>query len=107
MKVTLVYKILSGILSPAAFVDKVAAVPIFANGELDLLGLVVDSDETTPGERSVFRTIVLSTTAQGDEQWCTPEELAAATRNLYKAMLELGVPGRVFAEEPVVVVDEI
>lgn len=102
--VTLVYRVSAGLQNPVAFATLVGDVPLF-DGELDLLGLDVVSDDTIaiPADRVAVRTIVLETNEQGDSLWRTEEQLKLATRQLYTTELQLRIPGTSTADEPIVV----
>ncbi len=101
-KIQLSYAVRAGLQSLDAFAAQVAAVELY-DGELEQLGMIVLSDDTTPtGGRFVTRTIVLETNALGNTLWLSEEQLRAATRNLYTGELELRVPAIVRPSEPVV-----
>jgi hypothetical protein len=105
---TLVYSIDTGFQFAANYVAAVQAIDLFeppppAQGVLTLLGMDLVSDVTAQaGVNLVTRTIVLSTNAQGDGMYSDADAVKAATRNLFKAALNLRLPGRVAAAEPVV-----
>lgn len=99
--VTLDYSIAAGIHPLPSLVTKVAGVNLF-RGELDLIGMIAQSDDTTIDGSEVKRTIVLATTAEGDVNFPTAEALGYATKKLYAQSLALQVPATVVAAEPVV-----
>jgi|SRR5262245_9790605 len=98
-RITLRYSASTGVQSPALFASRFGAVDLL-DGELEQLGMIVLTDETTFKDRLATRTIVLETTAQGDCLWQTDEELRAATRKLYEGELALRVPAHVRSAEP-------
>lgn len=105
---TLVYVIDTGFQSAANYVVAVQSINLFeppppGQGLLTMLGMDLTSDVTVQsGPNSVTRTVVLTTNAQGDEMYADADAVKAATRNLFKAALNLRLPGRVAAAEPVV-----
>lgn len=107
--VTLTYVIRVGLARASALLARVQAI-VLNTGELDLLGMTVVSDTTVVVSTApecaeppfLERTVVLETTAQGDELFPTPDALMDATRQLWRARLNLLVPGIVTAAEPVV-----
>lgn len=99
--VTLEYSISAGVHPLPSLVTKVAGVQLF-RGELDLIGMFVQSDDTAIDGSEVKRTIVLETTAAGDENFPTEASLAYATKKLYAQSLALCTPAKVLASEPVV-----
>jgi hypothetical protein len=99
--VTLEYSIAAGVHPLASLLTKVQSMGL-SRGELDLLGLTVQSDDSSIVGSEVVRTIVLATTAAGDENFPTSESLTYATKNLYTQTLALCVPAQVIASDPVV-----
>lgn len=101
--ITLAYTVPQGLRPLPSLNAQVAAVSLF-KGELSMIGATVFSDATVSGVGQVVRTIVLQTTADGDVRFPTAAAKRFATRNLYRASLELGTPAQVVsAAEPVVV----
>lgn len=80
---------------------KLSAVDVFL-GELDLLGYVLQSDNTVGSPAEIKRTVVLMTTPVSDARFPTDEARIYSTRSLYKGTLGLQLPGRVEAADPVV-----
>lgn len=103
--VTLRYLVRVGLQRAEALLSRVSAV-VLNTGELDLLGMTITSDTTVlvadTNCEVLARTVVLETTAQGDALFPTPDMLQDATRSLWRARLNLLIPGIVTAEEPVV-----
>lgn len=99
--VTLDYSIAAGNHPLPSLVTKVAGVNLF-RGELNMIGMVVQSDDTVIDGSEVKRTIVLETTAEGDANFPTEAALKYATRSLYRQSLALLVPATVTEAEPVV-----
>jgi hypothetical protein len=106
--VTLVYDIRVGLARASSLLAHASSI-VLNTGELDLLGMSIVSDDTvvvtdaecdeTPFLR---RTIVLATNAQGDQLFPSADAIQDATRVLWRARLNLLVPGVVTAAEPVV-----
>ena len=101
--VTLNYLIRTGVQNPAAVLAKVTGIGLgFLSGELEMLDMSVNShtEGIVPG--GVNKEIVLNVLPAGASRWPTPEELRAATRNLYTLVYGALVPSLVSASEPVV-----
>ena len=106
--VTLAYAIRLGLAQASSLLARVQAI-VLNTGELDLLGMVIVSDVTVIvvdpqcGEPPFLeRTVVLQTNAQGDSLFPTADAIMDATRQLWRARLNLLVPAVVTAAEPVV-----
>jgi hypothetical protein len=107
--VTLTYAIRLGLARASALLARVQAI-VLDSGELSLIGASVVSDVTVVVTDApacsepafLQRTVVLETNAQGDALFPNADALADATRNLWRARLNLLVPGVVTAAEPVV-----
>lgn len=100
--ITLRYEIKTGMQNPAAMIPIVNGVPIFF-GELELIGMTAVSRNTTVLDaKTVTHTVVLQTTAEGDERFPTDEGKKSATRSLYKSTLELRLATQIVAQEPVI-----
>jgi hypothetical protein len=101
--VTLDYSVPAAIHRLASLRTKVEGVKL-AEGELDFIGMFVQSDTTVIDGTEIKRTVVLETTAQGDLNFPDETSLKYATKNLYKMALSLKLPGSVVAADPVAVV---
>jgi hypothetical protein len=106
--ITLTYVIRVGLARAAALLSRVQSI-VLDMGELALLGMTVASDTTSvvtdpdcSEPAHLERVVVLSTTAQGDALFPNADALGDATRQLWRARLNLLVPGVVTAAEPVV-----
>jgi len=106
--VTLAYAIRVGLARASALLARVQAI-VLNTGELDLLGMDVVSDVTVvvvdpqcAEAPFLERTVVLQTNAQGDELFPNTDAIMDATRQLWRARLNLLVPAVVTAAEPVV-----
>ena len=107
--VTLTYMIRVGLARASALLARVSAI-VLNTGELSLLGMDVVSDTTVVVATApdcaeapfLQRTVVLETNAQGDSLFLNADAIADATRLLWRARLNLLVPGVVTATEPVV-----
>lgn len=106
--VTLTYAIQIGLARASALLARVSAI-VLDTGETDLLGMEIITDTTVvvvdpecDAPPTLQRTVVLETNAQGDALFPTADSLADATRNLWRARLDVLVPGLVTAAEPVV-----
>lgn len=107
--VTLTYAIRLGLARASSLLARVSDI-VLDTGETELLGMDVVSDTTvvvgTAPECAespfIERTVVLQTNAQGDALFPTADAIMDATRNLWRARLNLLVPGVVTAAEPVV-----
>lgn len=99
--VTLQYDVDAGNAPGSVMLAKVSAVDLF-RGELDLLGMSLNSDNTIAVGSTIRRTIVLNVDAQGQSLFPTDAAKKDATRNLYRSALNLGAAVRVTAAEPVV-----
>lgn len=106
--VTLLYTLDVGIQLAANYVARVEAIDVFdpappGQGILALLGMDLVSDTTVAaGTNTITRTIVLRTNAQGDQLYANADAVKAATRNIFRAALNLRTPALVTAAEPVV-----
>jgi len=106
--VTLVYAIRLGLARASALLSRVSAI-VLDTGELELLGMTIMSDTTVvvvdpdcAEPARLERTVVLSTTAQGDALFPSADAIQDATRQLWRSRLNILVPGIVTAAEPVV-----
>lgn len=97
--VTLVYRVQADNHPLPSLATKVAGVNLF-RGELDHMGMFVVSDTTAVDGSEVTRTIVLGTTAAGDEMWPSAAALAYPTVGLYTQALAMSIPAKVLADAP-------
>jgi hypothetical protein len=100
--VTLSYRIAVGLQNAQDLVARIAAI-VLNTGELELLSMIIVDDQTAVVGCDVERVVVLETTPQGDQLFPTSRDIRDATRQLWRARLNLLVPGIVQAAEPVVV----
>lgn len=68
----------------------------------ELLGLTLDTDVTALVASKIRRTLTYAVTATGNANFPSEDALKSATRGLFTSVLELNVPARVTAFEPVV-----
>lgn len=101
-QITLTYECEIGLQDPSAMAVKVAAVDLFSDGTLDLLGMSVNADTTSAAGLLVTREIVLDVLADGEDRFPTDADKIVATRNLFGARLNLEGLVRVTPAEPVV-----
>lgn len=100
--VTLDHTIATGLLNPTNLVAQVQAIDL-NHGMLASMGFTVTSDVTSVILGVLHRKVVLATNAQGDAMYHgNATMLKDATRNIFKAALNLNTPAQVTAIEPVV-----
>lgn len=100
--VLLDHVIATGLQDPASLVTRVQSIDV-DHGMLAAMGFTVTADLTSVIAGALHRAITLTTNAQGDAMYHGDSTmLKDATRNIFKATLNLNTPGRVTASEPVV-----
>lgn len=67
-----------------------------------MLGLTLDSDVTAVAGSAIRRTLTYAVTATGNANFPSDAALQSATKSLFRSVLELRVPARVVAADPVV-----
>lgn len=87
----------------AAALTQALDAPVVAEGELELLGMSVDSDVSLIFDGRPRRIITLLVGANGELNFPTDDEKRYATRNLYKQALATKALLRMSAEEPAVI----
>lgn len=100
--VTLRYDVNVGRQNLGLMVAKVAAVPLLADGTLDILGMSVTSDVSAVSGSVVRRTIALFVQTAGLARFPTDASKIYATKKLCKSELALKLAASVQAATPVV-----
>jgi hypothetical protein len=101
--ITLDYLVEPGLMGlGAAAVAKVQNAAMIADGELDILGMVVASDVASVVGSQIRRRVVLTTTALGDGLYPTSQALIDATTNFWTKSLSASIPATVSAATPVI-----
>ena len=99
-QITLVYRISVGNQNPSLYQTRVEDIPL--QDELEILFMDKVSDVTVIAAPGLIRTVVLSTTAEADNQYPTDSLKKDVTRNLWTNVLQQRIPAAVTADEPVV-----